>query len=233
MRNSITLSATLAVALSACGSSQDTDTTTTPVSEQPAPEAAAPPEATPETAPEATPPGESTAQPADTGAAQPSPGVSATPQLNDAQIAAFLSAANKAEIEAAQIEKKSGKNAEAKKLAAMILKDHQAAEKQASGLMAKAGLQPDESGDDIQALKSKSQAAIDQLKSLKGAELDKAYVDSQVTMHQDVIDAIDQRILPAVQNAELKSFITGVRPKLQAHLDHAKALQGKLMGGGG
>jgi len=48
-----------------------------------------------------------------------------------------------------------------------------------------------------------------------------------------VIDALAQKILPAAQNAELKAFIGEIQPKLQAHLDQAKALQAKLAGAGG
>ena len=212
----------LAILLAACGSSQDADTTTTSAAaEEPAAPAEMPAE------PQAAP----VEQPAETPAAE-TPAAAPAPAMNDAQIAAFLSAANKAEIDSSELVKKS-KNAEVKKLAAMIIKDHKAADKKAAAVLVKAGVQPDETGDDVQALRAKTQPVIDQLKSLKGAELDKAYVDAQVTMHQDVIDAVDQKILPAAQNAELKAFVSEIRPKLQAHLDQAKALQAKLGGAGG
>lgn len=233
MRTSITLSATLAVALGACGSSQDADTTSSSAAtEEPAQPSAAETEPAPATA-EATPPTDAIPPP-EGSATEPTPAVSPTPQLNDAQIAAFLGAANKAEIDSSQLVKKS-KNADVKKLAAEMIKDHTAADKKGKALMAKASIQPDASAEDVKTLESKAQAAIDQLKGLKGAELDKAYVDAQVTMHQEVIDAVDQRLLPAAQNADLKAFMSEIRPKLQAHLDHAKALQTKLSpaGGGG
>jgi len=225
MRISINTSFALLLALSACGASQEPDTTTTPASEQPAAE---PTPTQTEQAPmaEATPPAAEGTSPQATGS-EPTPGVSATPQLNDNQIAAFLGAANKAEIQSSELVKKS-KNAEVKKLAAEMIKDHKAADKKGTALFAKAGIKPEASGDDVQTLESKAQAAVEQLKGLKGAELDKAYVDAQVTMHQEVIDAVDQKLLPAAQNADLKSFINEIRPKLQAHLDHAKAVQEKL-----
>jgi putative membrane protein len=216
-------SLSLAVALAACGSSQDADTTTTSAAAE---ESAAPAEIPAE--PQAAP----VEQPSTAPETPTEPAAAPAPQLNDGQIAAFLSAANKAEIDASELVKKS-KNAEVKKFAAMLIKDHKAADKKASGVLVKAGVQPDETGEDVQTLKSKAQAAIDQLKTLKGAELDKAWVDAQVTMHEDVIAALDQKILPAAQNADLKAFITEIRPKLQAHLDHAKALQTKLAGAGG
>jgi len=225
MRTSMTSSFALLFALSACGASQEPDTTTTPATEQPAAEPT-PAQTEPAPTPEATPPTTSGSEPQSTGN-EPAPGVSATPQLNDNQIAAFLGAANQAEIQSSELVKKS-KNAEVKKLAAEMIKDHKAADKKGTALFAKAGIKPESSSDDVKTLESKAQAAIEQLKGLKGAELDKAYVDAQVTMHQEVIDAVDQKLLPAAQNADLKSFINEIRPKLQAHLDHAKAVQEKL-----
>jgi putative membrane protein len=227
MRTSFTTSLALALALTACGASQEPETTTTPATEQPAAEPTpAQTEPAPTAAPEATPPAsESTAPQASGGEA--SPGVSPTPQMSDGQIAAFLSAANKAEIDSSELVKKS-KNAEVKKLAAEMIKDHKAADKKGTALCAKASITPEASGDDVQTLQSKAQAAMDELRRKKGADLDKAYVDAQVKMHQEVIDAVDQKLLPAAQNADLKGFINEIRPKLQAHLDHAKAVQEKL-----
>jgi putative membrane protein len=226
MRTSITTSLALALALSACGASQEPETTTTPATEQPAAEPTpAQTEPAPTAASEATPPSESSAP--QTKGGEASPGVSPTPQMNDGQIAAFLAAANKAEIDSSELVKKS-KNAEVKKLAAEMIKDHKAADKKGTALCAKASITPEASGDDVQTLQSKAQAAIDELRGKKGADLDKAYVDAQVKMHQEVIEAVDQKLLPAAQNADLKSFINEIRPKLQAHLDHAKAVQEKL-----
>ncbi|HWM87046.1 MAG TPA: DUF4142 domain-containing protein [Kofleriaceae bacterium] len=201
----------LAFLLCACGGAQEDTSTpaTTPTAEAPPVEA--------EKAPEPA-PAEETPQPADT---------PATPQMSDAQIAGFLSAANQAEIAAGEVARKKAKKSEVKKLAEMMVKDHGAAEKEAKELLARSSLAPEE-GDAARKLADDAKTAIDQLKSLKGAEFDRAYVESQVTMHQEVIDSVDQLLLPNVQNADLKLFIEGVRPKLAAHLEHAKTLQGKL-----
>ena len=66
------------------------------------------------------------------------------------------------------------------------------------------------------------------LKTLKGAAFDKAYVDHEVVYHQAVIDAIDKTLIPSAQNAELKALLVKVRPAFVAHLDHAKQLQSTL-----
>ena len=69
---------------------------------------------------------------------------------------------------------------------------------------------------------------IANLKSLKGAEFDKAYIDNEVTYHQAVIDAIDKTLVPSAQNAELKALLVKVRPAFVAHLEHAKMIQSAL-----
>lgn len=220
MRTSITTSLALALTLSGCGASQESETSTTPAAEPTAAQSEPAPTA------EATPPAAESTPPQATGT-EPSAGTPAAPALTDGQIAAFLAAANKAEIQTSELVKKS-KNAEVRKLAAEMIKDHKAADTKATALCSKASITPEATGDQVQAVESKAQAAMEQLKGLKGAELDKAYVDAQVTMHQDVIDAVDQKLLPAAQNADLKAFINEIRPALQAHLDHAKAVQAKL-----
>jgi putative membrane protein len=68
------------------------------------------------------------------------------------------------------------------------------------------------------------------LKTLKGAEFDKAYVDHEVTYHQTVLDAIDQTLIPSAQNPELKALLTKTRPAIEAHLNHAKHIQSKMSG---
>jgi predicted outer membrane protein len=48
-----------------------------------------------------------------------------------------------------------------------------------------------------------------------------------VAYHQAVIDAINQKLLPAIKNPELRAFVQKVGPAFQAHLDAAKKLAQK------
>ena len=63
------------------------------------------------------------------------------------------------------------------------------------------------------------------LKRLKGAEFNRAYIDHEVTYHDAVIDAIDKTLIPNANNAELKALLEKSRPAFVEHLDHAKRLQ--------
>jgi predicted outer membrane protein len=62
---------------------------------------------------------------------------------------------------------------------------------------------------------------------LSGAAFDKAYVDAQVTGHQDAL-AFLQRAENSAQNADLKKLISSAIPDVQKHLDRAKSLQSKV-----
>ena len=66
------------------------------------------------------------------------------------------------------------------------------------------------------------------MRTLKGAEFDRAYIDNEVTYHQTVIDAMDKTLIPNARNAELKALLIKVRPAFAAHLEHAKMIQSSL-----
>jgi Domain of unknown function (DUF4142) len=79
-----------------------------------------------------------------------------------------------------------------------------------------------------QSLKAGGEKNVTNLKTLKGAAFDKAYLDNEVTYHQAVLDALDKTLVPNASNAELKALLVKVRPAFVAHLEHAKQLQSTL-----
>ena len=79
-----------------------------------------------------------------------------------------------------------------------------------------------------QSLKAGGEKNVANLKTLKGAAFDKAYVDHEVAYHQAVIDAVDKTLIPSAKNAELKALLVKVRPAFVAHLEHAKHIQASL-----
>jgi putative membrane protein len=79
-----------------------------------------------------------------------------------------------------------------------------------------------------QSLKQGGDANLANLKSLKGAPFDQAYIDHEVTYHENVLDALDKTLIPDAQNAELKALLVKVRPAFVAHLEHATHLQAAL-----
>jgi putative membrane protein len=147
--------------------------------------------------------------------------------VNDAQIAAIVVAANQVDIDAGKLAESKASNKEVKEFAKRMVTDHSGVNKQATALVTKLKVKPEEN-DTSKSLKSSGQENLKRLKGLKGAEFDKAYIDHEVTYHQNVIDAIDKTLIPNAKNEELKDLLVKVRPAFVAHLDHAKQIQASL-----
>ena|SRR5436190_11975143 len=155
-------------------------------------------------------------------------GVSAAAQApNDAQIAAIVVTANQVDIDAGKVAETKGSNAQVKAFGKQMVTDHTGVNKQASDLVKKLGVTP-EDNPTAQSLKSGGAENLKHLETLKGAEFDKAYVDHEVAYHQQVLDAVDKTLIPSAKNEELKALLVKVRPAFVAHLEHAKQLQASL-----
>jgi len=146
---------------------------------------------------------------------------------SDPQIAGIVVAANQIDIDAGKLAKSRTKNKEVSKFAQQMITDHTAVNKQAGALVKKLGVTPEDSATS-KSLKDGAAQNIANLKTLKGAAFDKAYVDHEVAYHQAVLDAVDKVLIPSAKNAELKDLIVKVRPAFVAHLDHAKMVQSSL-----
>jgi putative membrane protein len=158
-------------------------------------------------------------------------GVSTTPAAGaaptDPEIAAIVVAANQVDIDAARVAKMKTKNKDVKEFADTMIRDHEGVNKQAKELVTKLKVKP-EPNPTSKSLIDGGKENLAALKKLKGAEFDKEYVDHEVAYHQQVLDAINNTLLPNAKNPELKDLVQKVAPAIQAHLDHAKKLQGEL-----
>lgn len=146
---------------------------------------------------------------------------------SDPQIAGIVVTANQIDVDAGKIAKARSKNKEVQKFAQQMITDHTAVNKQASALAKKLKVKPEQS-DTSKSLQQGAKENMANLKKLKGAAFDRAYVGHEVAYHEAVLDAIDKVLIPSAQNAELKGLIEKVRPAFVAHLEHARMLQETL-----
>src|SRR5262245_53738085 len=109
--------------------------------------------------------------------------------ITDAQIAHIVVTANQVDIDAGKLAASMGTHADVKKFGQQMVTDHTGVNKQATELAAKLKLTP-EDNPTSKSLKAAGEKNIAHLKTLKGAEFDKAYIDNEVTYHQSVIDAM-------------------------------------------
>jgi putative membrane protein len=144
--------------------------------------------------------------------------------VNDAQIASIVVTANKVDIDAGKLAASRSTNDDVKTFARLMVTDHTGVNKSAMDLAARLKLTP-QNNPTSQSLRTDGEKSLAHLKTLKGAAFDKAYIDREVAYHQQVIDALDQTLIPNATNEELKALLVKVRPAFVAHLEHAKRLQ--------
>lgn len=98
-----------------------------------------------------------------------------------------------------------------KDFAAMMVKDHSAANQELKTLAISKGMK-------VPSHKSMSQQAKkSELDVLTGGAFDKAYVKSQITAHQDTI-ALLQKEISTGQDPDAKAFAQKILPTVQSHL---------------
>ena len=106
------------------------------------------------------------------------------------------------------------------------MRDHHSLRQQGQDLAAKLGVTPaPPANDDSQAQYDKTMSMLNG--AAKGKDFDKAYIDNEVTYHKAVLETATAA-MNAAQNAELKNLIQKAAPAIQAHLDMAQSIQGKL-----
>ena len=144
--------------------------------------------------------------------------------VNDAQIASIVVTANQVDIDAGQLAASRSTNDEVKTFARLMVTDHAGVNKAATDLATKLKVTPQDNPTST-SLKADGDKSLAHLRTLDGAAFDKAYIDREVTYHQQVIDALDNTLIPGATNEDLKALLVKVRPAFVAHLEHAKRLQ--------
>jgi putative membrane protein len=146
---------------------------------------------------------------------------------NDAQIAAIVVTANQVDIDAGKLAKGKTRSKAVGQFAQQMVTDHTSVNKSAGDLVRKLKVKP-EPNPTSNGLKKGGDQNLANLKKMKGAAFDKAYIDHEVEYHQTVLDAVDKTLIPSAKNEELKALLVKVRPTFVEHLDHAKQLQSQL-----
>jgi putative membrane protein len=151
----------------------------------------------------------------------------AAPAPSDSEIVGIVHTANVGEIAAAKLAESKSASADVKAFAKEMVAEHSAMDADGNKFAKKHHMTPGDS-DTSKALKSSGDQEMATLKALSGGAFDKAYIEAQVKDHQTVLDTIDNTLIPNAKNADLKAMLEKARPKVAAHLEHAKKLQNSL-----
>ena len=151
-------------------------------------------------------------------------GASAT--LSDPNIVAILDQANAADSARGRVAVTKGTSTDVKNFGKLMIGEHHALRQQGQQLAKKLNVTPQPPPNDQSEAQAKTE--LDSLNAMpKGKAWDKAYIDYEVTYHQQ-LQQTATKALDAAQNQELKDLIKRAAPIVQKHLDHAKQIQQKL-----
>ena len=150
----------------------------------------------------------------------------AAPALTDANIVYILDNANMLDSAGGAIAATKGTSADVRAFGKEMMRDHHKLRADGQALAKKLGVTPEApANDDSKAQLEKTLALYNG--AGKGKDFDKAYIDNEVTYHTAVLQTATAA-MAAAQNPELKNFIQKAAPAIQAHLDNAKSIQGKM-----
>ncbi len=146
--------------------------------------------------------------------------------LTDANIAAIVVGANNIDISAGKIALDRSQNTSIKKFAERMVTDHTAVLNSAVALVTRLGVTP-VNNELVATLAEQSSTHEANLRILSGNAFDKSYIDHEVAYHKAVIGVIENQLIPAAQNKELKDMLISVIPAFRAHLEHSQMIQKK------
>lgn len=152
------------------------------------------------------------------------PTVKAAEGPSDPQIVGIVLAADQIDIDYGKIALAKSQDKAVREFAQRMITDHSAVQKSVIGLAEKLGVKAEDSPTS-DGLKRGAADITVKLKSLKGKEFDKFYIDNEVSYHKVVTDAVQAVLIPNAQNAELRSALEGAEPLFLRHLEHAQMVQ--------
>ena len=144
----------------------------------------------------------------------------------DANVVDVLTVANQGEVDYSQIGVDKATNASVKEFARMMVKDHGTMLTAVKDLATRLNVTP-AANDKANDLKEETTKDINDLNAKTGKEFDEEFMAEQIDMHQETLDLLTD-LDGRTTNADLKAAIAEAKPKVQAHLDQAKAIKDKL-----
>lgn len=154
-------------------------------------------------------------------ASEPAPGTPAPGAMSQADALAMLIAVNEHEIAAADQALAKNVTGKVRDYAQMMKTDHSKNLADTTGLGGAAS-----TATAVSSLRSKGENELRMLGAKNGKDYERAYVEAMVKGHTEVLALIDDTLLPAATDANVRQHLTTTRTAVQRHLDQAKQLQG-------
>ncbi|MEE9332998.1 MAG: DUF4142 domain-containing protein [Granulosicoccaceae bacterium] len=149
------------------------------------------------------------------------PAYSASPaELNDLEIAHVAYTADVIDIRYAHMALAISANPDIHDFAHTMIRDHEAVNEQALGLLAKLGV---EAQDNFlsQKLNTDAEGILNEMSELRGEDFDRYYASNELAYHDEVNSLVGDVFIPNIDNAEVKALFEAGLKIFQAHEKHA------------
>jgi putative membrane protein len=150
-----------------------------------------------------------------------------SPRLTDGEVLGVLVAANQGEVEMADLAIRDATASDVRQFAAMMKNHHTTGLQKTKSVAAKTKI-ASTPGDVSAYLEREVTTALNDLKSKSGGAFDRAYMDTQVKAHRDVLSAIDHRLVISAANGDVRSLVTEARQMVAGHLAKAEEIQSRM-----
>lgn len=153
-------------------------------------------------------------------------GANSSPHYSDSSILQIVRVINRGEYDLGELAFKKSSNKQVDKFAKRMMKDHSANLAILQMISEKQEVVYLES-DTSREMKMRSDAKLEQLKSLEGALFDHAYVEAMVSAHKDTLAKFDEDLIPAATNREIRKMLIKMKQGISLHYKHAQEIQEK------
>ena len=143
--------------------------------------------------------------------------------LNDLEIAHVAYTADNIDIAYAKLALKKSKNASVVNFARTMIRDHEAVNGLALGLLKKLNAQPQDNFLSKQ-LNADSKKKIAELSKLSGRAFDKSYATNELGYHKAVNGLVENAFIPNIENAEVKALFEKGLTIFKAHQAQAQKM---------
>ena len=147
--------------------------------------------------------------------------------LSDGEILGVVKMANEAEVMTSQVAVQKAMAPEVRDFAQQMIDSHSEADQKVD--QTAAAEEPPSESVLAATIADEAKARIETLYAQTGPEFDRAYVEAQLKMHQEVLDTIENELLPDTENPEVRQLLETLREDVKQHLAKTEQLQQELV----
>lgn len=145
----------------------------------------------------------------------------------ESDIAGVVMTANEGEVQQGNVAMTRATSADVRTFAQMMVTDHTNAMNTGRDVFSRNGVTPSENATS-RALREGSQRTVSSLSTYSGAPFDRTYMQSQVDVHQWLLNSLDSTLIPSARNAEVRSLLQTQRNAVAMHLERARQILGAM-----